>query len=143
MKSKFHWGHGIFIFYTCFVATVVFVLIASRSVDRSLVLDDYYALDLTYQQRIDKMNNETESNSLQIISEADRSEIVISFQDKNDLRGKIHFYRPSNQNLDKVFEIQDPVMVFDKEGFAPGAWKVKVDWENDGNKFYKVQDLFI
>lgn len=143
MKVKFHWGHGIFLFYICFVMTVVSVLIASRSVDRSLVLDDYYALDLTYQERLDKLNKEKESNTLKITSDATKSEIVISFIDDSNLKGDIHFYRPSDESLDKIFKIQDPVMVFDKSTFAPGAWKVKVDWENDGNKFYKVQDLYL
>jgi hypothetical protein len=143
MKNKFHWGHGIFLFYTCFVATVVFVLIASRTVDRSLVLDDYYALDLTYQQRLDKLNEEQTLSNLEITSNSQENSIVLSFKEENNLKGDIHFYRPSDASLDKVFKIEEAEMQFKKSSFAPGVWKIKVDWENNGNKYYKVEDLFI
>jgi len=65
---KFHWGHGIFLFYVVFVASLVTVVIKSRQFDNSLVTEEYYARDLNYQQEYDRrMNSKSLAEPLSIM----------------------------------------------------------------------------
>jgi len=43
---KFNWGTGIFTFLILFIATLAFVLYKSRQYHNSLVMNNYYELDL-------------------------------------------------------------------------------------------------
>jgi hypothetical protein len=54
---KLNWGTSIAIFYILFAATMVGMVIKSKTYDHSLVTDDYYAKDLAYQQHYDKLAN--------------------------------------------------------------------------------------
>lgn len=141
MNNKLHWGHGIFAFYSLFVAVVIFALIASRSVDRSLVLDDYYSLDLAYQDRMNEIESAKYSQSLKI-TEVDKSKLIFDFTSPLEIEGEIHFYRSSDSKLDRIYSIDNHRMEFDKSKFKAGVWKIKVDWKEGDNKFYKVEDFY-
>ena len=54
---KINWGSGIAIFYSLFVITMVYAVVRSTQFDNSLVSDHYYADDLKYQERFDKLSN--------------------------------------------------------------------------------------
>ena len=55
---KLHWGHGIAIFYSLFVAVLVFQVIRSTAYDNSLVSEAYYKDDINYQQHYDKLQKQ-------------------------------------------------------------------------------------
>ena len=50
-----NWGTGIAIFYGTFMVIMITFVIKSRSVDHSLVMDNYYEEDINYQSHMDKL----------------------------------------------------------------------------------------
>lgn len=145
MFSKFHWGHGITIFYTLFVITVVSVLIASFSVDRSLVADDYYAKDLAYQGQYNKAQNALNATQdklgINIITEQEIIEITIF--SVSPVKGEIHFYRPSDQSQDFTIDITSKRTTLSISKLLKGKWILKVEWTEGKTPYYQERQIYI
>lgn len=145
---KFHWGHGIAIFYTSFALIMIFMVIKSTNYDRSLVYDDYYAKDLAYQEQYDKIaNSKNLSQPLKIKEDMANARVELIFpEDIEDISGEVHFYRPSGQAVDfklKIANLKDSKMAVSVKGKLAGAWTVKVDWSGDGTAFYDEKNISI
>lgn len=141
--SKFHWGHGIAVFYVIFVATLIVALVASTKVDHSLVVDDYYAQDIAYQERYDKTTNELTDNSVSISYSRENGKVVLEFTEEAIPTGTIHFYRASDKSLDFFTSITDRKMEIPTSEVAQGKWRIKIDWKSGDKKYYKEEDIFI
>lgn len=145
MFKNFNWGHGITIFYLVFVAAVVSVLIASFSVDHSLVADDYYAEDLAYQQQYDKVQNVLDANEqnigVNVLSESEMIEIVIS--SPHMIKGTVNFYRASDKSLDFTMDLSGKKTTFSTKTLAKGKWKLKIEWQEAGKSFYYEHEIYI
>ncbi|MBT8220958.1 MAG: FixH family protein [Bacteroidia bacterium] len=139
----FNWGHGITIFYIVFVLTLIMVLVMSTKIDHSLVVDDYYAKDLAYQQQYDKVANTINGDHLTIAYDRENQKVVFQFDTEKNIIGKIHFYRPSNKKLDFVKDIQDSSMTIRTDLMQVGRWKIKVDWTSGDKAFYKEEEIYI
>ena len=134
-RIELHWGHYIAIFYVCFVIIVIIALVASTKVDRSLVVDDYYAKDLAYQSQYDKITNQLNDDKLSLTHDSDSQKVVFSFSDADQLKGHIQFYRPSDKSQDFILDITQSQFAISTEDLSNGKWKVKVDWENGGTAY--------
>lgn len=143
MFKNFNWGHGITIFYICFVATVVTVLIASFSVDHSLVVDDYYAKDLAYQSQYDKAQNNLAAQNVKINKDDDNSELSIDFTNDQKIEGTVYFYRPSDKSKDFNINIEGKETKVSTESLLPGKWILKIDWTEKGKSFYAEEIVYI
>ena len=145
MLSKFNWGHGITIFYLIFVSAVVTVLIASFSVDHSLVADDYYAQDLAYQQQYDKtknvLDNKAQNIGVNVLTEEKMVEIMITTP--HSVKGTIHFYRPSDQSQDFTIDLAGSKTALSTETLAKGKWILKIEWREDSKSFYHEHQIYI
>jgi len=141
MFKKFNWGHGITVFYICFVAVVVTALVASFGVDHSLVLDDYYAEDLAYQSTYNSISNNLESKNLDI--KVEKEEVRISFKDIDNIQGTIYFYRASDKTKDFKHKISSPNEVISTKGLASGKWSLKISWSDGVKSYYKEEVIYI
>ena len=145
---KFHWGHGIAIFYTSFALIMVFMVIRSTYHDRSLVYDDYYAKDLAYQEQYDKIENSNGLDvALEIKNHAAQSSVALTFPPTmKKITGVVHFYRPSGQAADfkiNIPALEDNKMSVPVKGKLTGSWTVKVDWKGDGTSYYDEKNIWI
>ena len=143
MFSNFHWGHGITIFYILFVGVVVTALIASFSVDHSLVVDDYYATDLAYQSRYDKVNNSIKSPMLHISKDANLQVTTIDLKTDKPVEGKAQWYRPSDQSADFVVELKGKETKVSTDKLLKGKWILKVEWTIEGKTSYAEEQIFV
>lgn len=131
---KFNWGTGIFIFYSLFVVTLVFIVWKSTQYDHSLVVEDYYAKDLAYQGRYDQIQNSLRlEEKLEIEYHSKSNQVQISFPDSigNEFIGNVLFYRPDDKSSDKLLTIYvdaENDMMVDVSTYTRGRWKVKIDW---------------
>ncbi len=141
--KKFHWGHGIFVFYIIFIATLVMVLIESRKVDHSLVRKDYYALDLAYQDRYDALSSAKSENKLQIDYLIEEEKLIVEFEGQDSPTGEILFYRPSDQSMDFDMPIDNSTMAIQTNKIVPGLWKIKVNWTYRGKRYYHEEKIYI
>ncbi len=145
---KFHWGWGIAIVYTTFVVVMVALVIKSKSVDHTLVADDYYARDLAYQQHYEKLANAASlKHNLRILADRQKGEVILDFPDEvGTPSGKVVFFRPSDKRLDKTLDIrvdESGQMRVPFDELAAGYWRVKVDWQADGKAYYTETTLIL
>lgn len=141
--KKFNWGHGIALFYVVFVGAVVTALVASFGVDHTLVVDDYYAQDLAYQNTYDKQSNSIIDTPVRIKINALANQISLHFETEGKVDGQVHFYRASDQSKDFVIPINDRQMTLSSSDLAKGKWTLKLDWNQDGKKYYKEEIVYL
>lgn len=148
MKYRFHWGWGIAIFYTFFVIALIYFVLYSRTLDRSLVVDNYYDYDIGFEKLIgDKRRN---SNSLKVplkieYFDKEKHVIVVFPPDMPEISGEILFYRVNNKNLDLTIPIKTDtanIHMIDVSKMAGGLWKISVDWKSGGKNYLDHRDFY-
>lgn len=144
MKIKnFNWGHGIFVFYVIFVGVLITALVASFGVDHTLVVDDYYAKDLAYQDQFDKEARSRKADNLNVIHTAGESEVMLQFDTDELITGNVQWYRPSASQHDFNMSIEASEMLIQTDDLLPGKWRLKVDWEEAGKTYYREIELYL
>ena len=147
-EKKFNWGTGILIVMVIFmiitVSTVVYLM--NQKVD--LVTDNYYANELKYQQQIDKMNRTNiVGDDVKIFSDNQFVHLIFSGSNTlGNLKGSIHFYRPSDSNKDFIIPLSlDPSyqQVIPTMNLEKGYWKIKLDWAIDSTDYYKEASIIV
>ena len=140
MKIKFNWGTGIFIFIVLFLIANAFVIYKSFSQRNDLVEEEYYPQGLEYQKQISRFAN---ANSLggQIELNENAGELIITYPKSlkgKDVKGKINFFRPSDENADFNDSIRfDTAMVqrIPVQNMMKGKYIAKFFWKMEGKEF--------
>lgn len=137
------WGWKIVVLYSLFVIMTLFMVIFFMRQKVDLVADDYYKQEIEYQGQIDKITNAKllkEPVGFEYLAESR----IVKFnfpQDhsKEGVKGNIYFYRPSNADEDKKFDIQTESTGEQKiavGSLSRGLWKLKISWTSGGKDFY-------
>jgi len=147
-KSRINWGTGILIGIIIFVVLSVTMTVIFMTQEVSLVSDHYYEKSLSYQDEIDKQSR-TKSLDEQLQINFNGTVISIVFPNEylaKNKSGEIYFYRPSDPSLD--FKI--PLLVnaegnqnIPTEKFEKGFWRLKLNWEMDGNGYYNEKAITV
>lgn len=145
---KINWGWSIAIFYTLFVSFFIVILFYSFTLDNSLVVDDYYQLDVTWHERMDKTANydrlpekithryDPENHILELV-------FPTSFR---EVEGTVQFYRPSSARQDYEVPIsvdEDNRQVIPIRRLIPGHWKINIECVADGMPYYCSEQLVV
>lgn len=145
-----NWGMKIVISFVCFVGLLVTMVYVSVSTDFYLVADDYYEQELAYEDQIQRMKNVNglaEKPDFKLIRNERKAELTFPLAVREGMQeGKLSFFRSSNAQLDKTFDLvfdANGVQVFDMNGLASGAWKIKIEWKSKGKEYYKELDIVI
>jgi hypothetical protein len=139
---KINWGTGIVLAIIGFIAFIMYFVVSMTTNDKydhDLVTEDYYKLELEYQDEIDKLNN---ANSLkENISYKRYEEGLLIYFPKNldikNIKGKVFLYRPSNKQLDYEMPISlsKPQMLIPDKRLVDGRWNIKIDWQYNGKSY--------
>jgi hypothetical protein len=146
---RINWGTGLFIFFTCFVLTLGFILYKSRQIDNSLVVDKYYDQDIKYQSHYDKIQNlKNTGKDVAVTISKDQSEANISFPHNrgSQISGTIIMYKASDkgQDFSIPFDLtNDSLYQFSTKTLSKGKWKIKLDYTADGVAYYKEEDIYL
>ena len=144
---KFHWGHGIFLFYVVFVASLVTVVIKSRDFDNSLVTEEYYARDLNYQQDYDRrMNSKSLAEPLSIMRVNGQYQLLFPKGNNQGVEGTVLLYRPSSKHDDRLLKLSvnaGGTMPLRVEGLKPGRYQAVVEWSANGVDYFDELDLHL
>ena len=146
MKLKLNWGFGIFVFYSSFVVFMLFLVYMSFQQKVDLVSEDYYQLELEYQDIIAKKIN---ANKLVpgLVYTIEEMSISFSFPDQqNNIQGDIIIYRPSDKTFDKAYKIKLDArkqMSIRVENSPQGLYKMMVTWMNDSIGYYVEKDIYL
>ena len=143
MFTKFHWGHGIAVFYCFFVAVLIYALISSFGVDHSLVVEDYYQEDLEYQSRYEKESNAINNQDIEVNYDASLKQILLEFKEIESISGTAHFYRPSDKSKDFKVSVTKVNQSISTEKIIGGKWIIKLDCVVDGEPIYVEKIIFI
>lgn len=138
---KFNWGHGIFLFYSLFALSLIIVVIKSTEFDNSLVAEDYYAKDITYQRMIDrKANSRALENPVELRRMEGGFNLIFPQADlAGPVSGTAHFYRPSSSDFDKMVQLKTSEagsMYLASDDLAAGFYRLKVEWNAGGKEFF-------
>lgn len=137
------WGWKIVVLYSLFVIMTLFMVFFFTRQKVDLVADDYYKQEIDYQGQIDKISNAKLLKEPVGIEYFAESRIVkFNFPQEHSeggVNGKIYFYRPSNADEDKKFDIlleSTGVQKIAVGSLNKGLWKVKISWTSSGKEFY-------
>ncbi|KEO75262.1 FixH family protein [Anditalea andensis] len=139
-----NWGHGIAIFFVCFVTFMLVLVVKAFQENIDLVTENYYQEELDYQTRIDKIKN----NQLLIVPVEVTSEqggINIQFPELGSpITGKIQVFRPSDAQFDLIRDV-DPDIYYRQHistsALPGGFYKIKISWEAEGMEYYTEESV--
>lgn len=145
---KVNWGYAVLIFFIFYISLLVLAVFKSLSVDHSLVADNYYQHDITYQKKYDAIaNRKLLRSDLNISYNSHNKELLLSFGSENvDVKGTIVFYRASSKRDDftEEFVLQNNNQyVLETHRLKTGRWTVKVEWKDQSRTYYKEEDIYI
>ena len=138
------WGYRILILYLAFISWILFLVYRCVREDVDLVAADYYARELTYQDKLDRINNtERTGQRLSVAVKNDGSAVEIRYPGQPARTGTISFFKPDNAKLDFDLPVsrEQNTQEIPAEKLAKGAWLVKVEWESDGVRLYQEERI--
>ena len=146
--KKINWGTGIVIAFICFIAFILYFVIAmntNKKYDHELVSEDYYKEELEYQNEIDKQNN-AKALSENISYRKTAEGLVIKFPKDIDIKkitGKVFLYRPSNKQLDfeTSISLSNIYLLIPDKSLIDGRWNIKIDWQYNGKSYLFKETL--
>jgi len=146
--KKINWGTGIVIAFICFIAFILYFVIAmntNKKYDHDLVTEDYYKEELEYQNDIDKQNN-AKALSENISYSKTAEGIVIQFPkdiDTKKITGNVFLYRPSNKQLDfeTSISLSNSYLLIPDNSLVDGRWNIKIDWQYNGKSYLFKETL--
>lgn len=140
------WGYRVTILFSGFVLFMLFMVSKAFKSDVDLVSEDYYEKEIRYQEHIDKMNNANDMGG-QIAYTQTKEELIIKISNPgNNPIGEITFFRPSDykKDLKKTLALNNnQEQHFNKNLFLKGYYKVQIDWEASGRKYFTEEKIFI
>ena len=137
-----NWGHGITLSFVGFAGFIIFMAVKSFDQNIDLVTEDYYRAELTYQERIDQIQ-QTKAKGMEVTVQVSDDLLELTFP-KAPQQGEAHLYRPSDSQYDRHFKlISQETMSFDRSGLLKGYYILKVQWEAEGETFYQEKGIML
>lgn len=136
-----NWGHGLTITFIAFAGLMIFMTVKSFQQNIDLVTPEYYREELAYQQRINEIKNAAGAQQVSITEMDDA--FVLDFP-SNPKEGYLHFYRPSDQSLDKYYNLTaSKNETISSEGLVSGYYILKLHWSDQDQAFYQEKGVVI
>ena len=92
-------------------------------------------------------NSKQLEEDVKVVYNQKTQQITVTFPNEiTDLGGEILCFRPSKAGLDfklSVDDIKDKTITFGTSEMIKGRWKIKIDWNGDGELYYKETAIFI
>lgn len=145
---KINWGTGVVIAFALFITFILYFVFKVQSdsqYDHEMVTEEYYKKEQVFQQQIDKSQNAQDLKEKLTVTAQDGG-VLISFPksfDPTKIKGKVSFYRPSNQKLDfeRTLSLSDSNLLIPKTDLVGGRWDITIDWEYEGVGYLNKQQV--
>ncbi|MEE9431012.1 MAG: FixH family protein [Melioribacteraceae bacterium] len=145
---KINWGGGIAIVIIIFtIVTLSFVYFAFTQ-DVNLVREDYYAEELKYQSKIEKIKRAkslTSPLSVSVKEKAIQFSYPQNFESEN-IVGNVLLYRPSDRGRDIAFLILVDSLNqqnISSSKMLKGMWKAQVDWSVNNTTYFNEEIIMV
>ena len=143
---KFHWGHGITVFFIIFVGIMLTILYLSKQENIDLVTEEYYAEELKYGDRMEQIKNSEEAG-IKLTTRKSNDRLILSFEALDPkTNGNVVFYRPSNAELDFSLPLEldsNLNMSIPLDKFSIGLYQIKAEMEFNNTSYYIEKTLSI
>ena len=138
-----NWGHKIVLSFVLFAAFIGYMVVKAFQQDFDLVAEDYYAQEINYQQKLNKLSNTAEAGKSVGVKQKGQ-EILLTFPDV-EATGSIHFYHPSRKIFDRTYEIDltNKVQKIDRSELVAGSYRVNITWKTNQQDFYQQSSIYI
>ncbi|MCC7464740.1 MAG: FixH family protein [Saprospiraceae bacterium] len=137
---KFNWGTGIVIFFTLFASSMIFAVVSTTKYPPQLVQKDYYALDLNYQDRLERKQNAAAMAVMpKVAYDAASKSIQASLPEGMVAnKGAIKCFRSATTREDVTASLENASSVDVPAGaMTSGRWHAELEWETtDGKKYF-------
>lgn len=139
---KINWGTAIVLAFIGFISFIMYFIITMNVNDKynhDLVIEDYYAEELAYQNDIDKLEN-AKKLSENITYKRVEEGLVFYFPnaiDFSQVTGNVFLYRPSNKQLDfeTSLSLSKPYLLIPDKRLVDGRWNIRIDWKYKGEAY--------
>ena len=138
---------AVFVLFAIYIGSMVY---QAMQTDVNLVSADYYQKELAHQQRIDAVARAAAlPTPVQIRHEPARQRLTLQLPAAlagQAVAGQVHFFRPSNQNLDFTVPLRpaaDMQQSINTRKMALGFWRVQLEFTAGGRAYFIEQDLTI
>ena len=144
-----NWGRGIVLAFVVFVAVLVTMVTISMNQDISLVAEDYYKQEITYQDQINRLSNFNNLDNKPFVKKESSSVLLVTFPEgllKNVKEGNVVLFRPSMAKLDKKWKLNpnsNGLQRIPLDNLKAGKWKVKLFWTDYKEKEYYQEFIVI
>ena len=144
-----NWGYKILLLFSGFVIMILFMVFLAYRQDVPLVAEDYYRMELKYQEEIDMLKNARSLNDPVVIGiSPEQNILVIRYPESQSgpIAGTIRLMRPSDPSLDTEFLVktgENHLQEIHIGSLKKGFWKIKIFWMNGGDKFLEEKDIII
>ncbi len=146
---KINWGTSIVIAFIGFISFILFFVVKMSTDNRAnhdLVTEEYYKAELGYQKEINATVNANKIN-IKILKTSEGLSIQFpSDIEKEQIKGTVFLYRPSNKHLDfdLLFHLSNSHLLIPDKRLLDGRWNIKILWEHNGTEFlYKENITYI
>lgn len=140
-----NWGNSIVVVFVLFAAFILYMVVQAFSQNLDLVADDYYALEINYQQKQNQKTNLEKLGERVSVSMEEKS-IVLSFPTDQKPTGEIYFYHPSRKLFDQKVSISmdaQNIQIVDGSDLVAGNYRVNITWKSGDEEFFQQEKIYI
>lgn len=140
---KFNWGHGIALTLVVFVLGIAFLIYRAHSTDFHVVDENYYELELKYQERIEALKNAAKSPAKVKFNEQSKM-LNVNFQ-STPKEAFVELFHPSGASSDSTIILEGDTSAFNlkiSESFY-GKYSVRLNWVSADKKHYQEETIFV
>ncbi len=143
--GRTRWPYAIVAVFLLFAGYIGFMVQQALRTTVDLVSPDYYQQEMAYQQRMETVAR-TAALPAPVQLTYDAAARVLWFRLPPALagqavRGKLHFFRPSNQKLDFSLPLQAGSQQFSTARMQPGYWRARLDFTAGGQPYFIEKEL--
>ncbi|WP_017730939.1 FixH family protein [Nafulsella turpanensis] len=141
-----NWGHGIAIFFACFVGFILLLVVKSFQQNIDLVTENYYQQELEYQHQIEKIKN-AEALEIGVRISNKEGQLGLHFPPiGKPVSGEVQIFRPSDARFDTLSTIkpdEDNSHYISTKELPAGFYRIKINWQAGGTEYYTEEALHL
>lgn len=136
---KLNWGTGIALVYGAFVIGMVTMVFISRKYDPGLVQNDYYNLDLNYQEHLNGKQHTAELPQKPVVQyNADAKTVEVQLPEGMFATdGSIKMFRSATVHDDQVITMKGlNKITIPANELVGGRWHLELTWMAGGKNYF-------
>jgi hypothetical protein len=149
MLKRFNWGHGLFVFISLFMASMLYLVSLCFKQNFDLVSKDYFEKEIAYQEQIDKNRNTANLQTTTVVEynkSASTIDITLPVEfDRKEVNLDVYLYKPDDASLDRKIKSvsSNGVAHIDAKTLKSGLWHVQLSWSDTSGDYYNKTSVFI